>query len=153
PSKNLAAAGDGGAIVTNDEKLADRVTQIRALGQRRQNDHAIVGFNSKLDALQARILSWKLQQLDSWNSARRRVAGWYRNALSGLPLGFQREDLGEEHVYHLFQVQTNHRDALLEFLIHEGVDAVVRYPTPIHLQPAFGKWGWQEGQYPVAERL
>lgn len=153
PSKNLAAAGDGGAIVTGDENLARQLDLQRSLGQAAQNEHVVLGLNSKLDALQARILSWKLVRLDSWNESRARIAGWYRSELASLPVQFQRRDPVEVHVYHLFQIRTQRRDALLEFLRSRGVDAIVRYPMPIHLQPAFRKWGWQKGDYPVAERL
>lgn len=153
PSKNLAAAGDGGAIVTQDENLAKQIDLQRSLGQAAQNEHVVAGLNSKLDALQARILSWKLIRLDSWNESRARIAGWYRSELASLPVQFQRGDAGEVHVYHLFQIRTKHRDALLEFLRSRGIDAIVRYPVPIHLQAAFRKWGWREGDYPVAERL
>lgn len=153
PSKNLAAAGDAGAIVSNDSDLIDRIDCLRSLGQKGQNHHVLVGFNSKLDALQARILTWKLPMLEQWNSARARVAAAYRVLLSELPLRFQRVDSGETHVYHLFQVRTDRRDALLAHLRHKGVDAVVRYPTPIHLQSAFAQWSWQKGQYPISERL
>jgi dTDP-4-amino-4,6-dideoxygalactose transaminase len=153
PSKNLAAAGDAGAIVTDDAQLAARIDSFRALGQRGQNEHVVVGLNSKLDAIQAHVLSWKLQQLDAWNAARAQAAAAYRALLTDLPIGFQRIDEGETHVYHLFQIRTAHRDALLGHLQRHGVDAVLRYPTPIHLQPAFVRWGWQRGQFPVAERL
>ncbi|ADV82054.1 DegT/DnrJ/EryC1/StrS family aminotransferase [Terriglobus saanensis] len=153
PSKNLAAAGDGGAIISDDPELMEKVDQFRALGQRAQNEHVEVGFNSKLDAIQARILSCKLERLDAWNSARAWVAERYRSGLAGLPLSMQRHDPDEIHVYHLFQVRTKHRDALLKSLVGEGVDAVIRYPTPIHLQPAFAQFGWKRGQFPVAESL
>ncbi|HEY7302843.1 MAG TPA: iron-containing alcohol dehydrogenase [Bryobacteraceae bacterium] len=153
PSKNLAAAGDGGAIVTNSDRIAEQVELLRSLGQERQNEHVLVGFNSKLDALQACILNWKLPYLDEWNRARRRVATWYRNQLANTPVYFQKEDAGEIHVYHLFQIGTRHRDALCAFLVSRGIDAVIRYPEPIHLQPAFRKWDWRTGAFPVAERL
>ncbi len=153
PSKNLAAAGDGGALATSSDSLAERLSCLRALGQRGQNNHVTVGLNSKLDAIQARILSWKLPSLDRWNEARRKVAALYRERLSGLPVGFQSVTPGEEHVYHLFQIRAESRDALLAHLWESGVDAVVRYPTPIHLQPAFADCGWKPGQFPVAERL
>lgn len=148
PSKNLAAAGDGGAIVTRDENLARQFDLQRSLGQAAQNEHVAVGLNSKLDALQARILSWKLVRLDSWNESRARIAGWYRSELASVPVQFQRRDAGEVHVYHLFQLRTQQRDGLMEFLRSRGVDAIVRYPVPIHLQPAFHRWGWREGDYP-----
>ena len=153
PSKTLAAAGDAGAIVTDDAGLAGRIAQIRALGQRAQNDHVTVGYNSKMDSLQARILSHKLQRLDEWNAQRRRVARLYRDALGDLPLSFQREDPNEEHVYHLFQIRSAHRDDLLAYLKRHGVDAVVRYPVAIHLQPAFQHRGWHIGEFPVSEQL
>jgi dTDP-4-amino-4,6-dideoxygalactose transaminase len=153
PSKNLAAAGDGGAITVNSDFLCRRVEQLRALGQRQQNDHVVLGWNSKLDAIQSRILSWKLPHLESANEARRRVADLYRERLTGLPLRFQASTPNERHVYHLFQVRTEHRDQLHSHLVKSGVDAVIRYPTPIHLQPAFRDCGWREGQFPVAERL
>ncbi len=153
PSKNLAAAGDGGAIVCRDARLDEAVRQNRELGQVGQNHHVRVGYHSKLDAIQARILSAKLRHLDAWNGERRRVARSYRAALEGLPIGFQAWDEGEQHVFHLFQVRTDRRDALLADLLEAGVDAVVRYPTPIHLQPAFADLGWRPGQFPVAERL
>jgi len=153
PSKNLAAAGDAGAIVTNDSELALRIEYLRALGQIEQGVHVAVGLNSKLDAIQAQILSWKIAYLDAWNRARAQVASWYREALSKLPVVFQRTDDGEQHVYHLLQIRTQYRDRLVSYLQSRGVDAVIRYPVPIHLQPAFAKWGWRRGQFPVAERL
>jgi dTDP-4-amino-4,6-dideoxygalactose transaminase len=152
PSKNLAAAGDAGAIAGSSE-VAERVRRLRELGQCGQNNHVTLGFNSKLDAIQARVLSWKLPQLDAWNSDRRRIAAMYRERLSELPIGFQSVTCGEEHVYHLFQIRTEDRDRLMRHLQRAGIDAVVRYPAPIHLQPAFSDCGWRLGQFPVAERL
>jgi dTDP-4-amino-4,6-dideoxygalactose transaminase len=153
PSKNLAAAGDAGAVVTDREDLDELIRRKRELGQSGQNHHVTVGLNTKLDALQACVLSWKLPRLDKWNACRRRVAAWYRERLHGLPLQFQSEDRREEHVYHLFQVRTERRDGLLAHLRSAGIDAVVRYPEPIHLQEAFADCGWKKGQFPVAERL
>jgi dTDP-4-amino-4,6-dideoxygalactose transaminase len=153
PSKNLAAAGDGGAIATNRADLHDRLTAIRALGQVGQNNHAHVGYNTKLDSIQAKVLSWKLPVLDCWNEQRRGMARAYRERLADLPLKFQAWDEGEEHVFHLFVIRTEQRDRLLEYLRAKGVDAVVRYPVPIHMQPAFSDRGWRQGQFPVAEAL
>lgn len=153
PSKNLAAAGDGGAIVLRDGGDAPVLEALRALGQVGQNDHHHVGINSKLDTIQAVVLSDKLARLDTWNADRRRVAASYRERLSGLPLRFQDDPEELEHVYHLFYVRAERRDGLLEFLREHGVDAVVRYPTPIHLQPAFDDGPWKVGQFPVAEAL
>ncbi len=153
PSKNLAAAGDGGAICTNTSALADRIEELRSLGQRGQNNHVCLGLNSKLDAIQALVLHAKLSKLEHWNMRRRELARMYRERLSGLPLMFQASSKEEEHVYHLFQIRTKPRDALLSHLAEADVDAVVRYPTPIHLQPAFADCGWRCGQFPVAEKL
>jgi dTDP-4-amino-4,6-dideoxygalactose transaminase len=153
PSKNLASAGDGGAVVTDRAGLAAEVARGRVLGQQAQNDHVSIGIHSKLHALQAIVLSAKLPKLDAWNVRRRDLAGLYRQALAHLPVGFQAESPGEEHVYHLFQLRTPERDGLLAHLRAAGVDAVVRYPVPIHLQPAFSAYGWREGEFPVAERL
>ena len=153
PSKNLAAAGDAGAIVTNDPQLDEALRSRRSLGQSAPNQHVSIGLNSKLDVIQARILDSKLPLLDSWNARRREIAASYRAALTDLPLRFQAEDPGEEHVYHLFQTRTEHRDRLLDHLVSCGVEATVRYPTPVHLQAAFSDHGWQHGQFPVAEAL
>ena len=153
PSKNLSAAGDGGAVVSRDAELDEALRRQRELGQVGQNNHVVVGFNSKLDALQARILCWKLPRLEEWNEHRRTAARWYRDRLAGLPLGFQARSEGETHAYHLFQIRTAKRDGLMAFLRERGIDAVIRYPTPIHLQPAFAARGWKAGQFPVAEAL
>lgn len=153
PSKNLAAAGDGGMIVTNDAALAQAIDEVRSLGQRGQNHHVRPGFNTKLDSLQARILQEKLPFLTEWNAQRRTVAAAYRAGLAELPLQFQAESPDEEHVYHLFQIRSPRRDSLLKHLLAAGVDAVVRYPQPVHLQPAFARFDWRIGQFPVSEAL
>jgi dTDP-4-amino-4,6-dideoxygalactose transaminase len=153
PSKNLSAAGDGGAVVARNAELDEALRRQRELGQCGQNNHVVVGLNTKLDAMQARILSWKLPRLEQWNEHRRIAAGWYRERLAGLPVTFQAQTPGETHIYHLFQVRTRERDALLAYLREREIDVVVRYPTPIHLQPAFASKGWRQGQFPVAESL
>lgn len=153
PSKNLAAAGDGGAVILREETHYKQLDALRSLGQVTQNDHRYVGVNSKLDVLQALVLLSKLDRLDAWNAERRHVAAQYRERLSELPVEFQSDPPEIEHVYHLFQLRTPRRDALMQHLREAGVDAVVRYPQPIHLQPAFANQGWKPGQFPVAEAL
>jgi len=153
PSKNLAACGDGGAVVARNADLDEALRRQRELGQCGQNNHVVVGLNTKLDAIQARILSSKLPHVAGWNERRRKAAARYREKLAGLPLTFQAATDDETHVYHLFQIRTDQRDALVAYLREREIDVVVRYPTPIHLQPAFAKYGWREGQYPVAEAL
>lgn len=152
PSKNLAAAGDGGLLVTNDAECDSFFRKARSLGQQGQNEHVIIGGNSKLDALQARVLSAKLPHLDHWNEQRRQVAAAYRERLREFPLSFQSEGPDEQHVYHLFQIRCEHRDRLLKHLQAHDIDAVTRYPQPIHLQPAYAG-RWTPGQFPVAEAL
>ena len=153
PSKNLAAAGDGGAIVLRDTGSYDELVALRSLGQVAPNDHRYVGLNSKLDVVQALVLLAKLDRLDSWNQERRDVAHAYRERLGALPLGFQSDPEEIEHVYHLFQVRTSERDRLLDHLRGDGIDAVVRYPEAIPEQRAFADRGWKRGQFPVAEAL
>ena len=153
PSKNLSAAGDGGAVISRNAELDEALRRQRELGQVGQNNHLVVGFNTKLDALQARILSWKLPRLEEWNEHRRKVAAWYRERLAGTPVTFQAHSEAETHVYHLFQIRTRERDALMAHLREREIDATIRYPTPIHLQPAFAGKGWKAGQFPVAEAL
>lgn len=153
PSKNLAAAGDAGALCTDDDVLHQRIVELRGLGQRGQNHHVRVGWNSKLDAIQARVLSAKLPHLDAWNQSRRDLASTYREGLANLDIAFQSVDEDEEHVYHLFQIRLRDRDRLLNYLQESGIDAVTRYPNAIHCQPAFADFGWKRGQFPVAEAL
>ncbi|HWG98843.1 MAG TPA: DegT/DnrJ/EryC1/StrS family aminotransferase [Pilimelia sp.] len=149
PSKNLAAAGDAGAVVTSDDNLADRIRTLRNLGQQGQNNHVLRGVNSKLDALQALVLDHKLEHLDRWNEQRRTVAADYAARLAAPPVRVTPAP-DPEHVYHLYQVTVPARDAVLTELCRRGVDAVVRYPVPIHRQPAFADLGLG-GDFPHAE--
>jgi dTDP-4-amino-4,6-dideoxygalactose transaminase len=156
PAKNLAAAGDGGAITVRDPALSRRLRLLRHFGQEQQNEHELLGHNSRLDTIQAMVLLHKLPHLTRWNSRRVEVAASYRDALRDLPLQFQEGARAGEHVYHLFQVRTQdgeRRDGLLRHLREAGVDAVVRYPSPLHLQPAFRDLGYQNGRFPVSEAL
>src|SRR5262249_10868954 len=137
----------------NGNELLERVRRLRELGQSGQNNHIALGLNSRLDAIQARVLSWKLPQLDFWNEQRRRIAAMYRERLRKLPVRFQSVMPGEEHVYLLFQIRTTNRDGLLNHLQRAGIDAVIRYPSPIHLQEAFNDCKWRAGQFPISERL
>ncbi|MGW6120855.1 DegT/DnrJ/EryC1/StrS family aminotransferase [Nocardia sp. NPDC055165] len=151
PSKNLAAAGDAGALVTNNADIAHTVRTLRGLGQDGQDNHVALGANSKLDAIQAIVLDAKLDHLDTWNAERRTIAARYRHALThpAITTPPPSEEPGD-HVYHLYQVAVPHRDAVLAQLRSDGIDAVVRYPVPIHHQPAFARYGF-DGKYPHAE--
>lgn len=153
PSKNLAAAGDGGAITTNDRELDANLRRLRHFGQEGQNDHRVLGYNSRLDTLQALVLQQKLPMVRRWNRERVAIAELYRKRLSHLPITFQEGAAEGGHVYHLFQARVPSRDDLLEHLRSRGVDAIVRYPVPIHLQPAFESLGHKKGDLPNAEQL
>ena len=153
PAKNLGAFGDGGAVVTDDEEIAHRLRLLRNFGQDQKNVHLFSGHNHRLDTLQASILLAKLPQLDDWNAARRRHAQRYADLLNDLPLGLPRVAADLEHVFHLYVVTVEDRDALAAFLQERGIASGVHYPTPIHLQPAFAHLGYGEGSFPVSERL
>jgi dTDP-4-amino-4,6-dideoxygalactose transaminase len=153
PSKNLGACGDAGAVVTNTEEIATYVRQARTYGEARKNCHLTqLALNSRLDALQAALLSTKLPYLDERNQARRRVAAFYLQALRGLSLRLPPPaDPPEEHVWHLFPVQVPDRARVQECLRQRGVPTGIHYPRPVHLQPAFATLGLGPGDYPVAE--
>ncbi|KJK51692.1 glutamine--scyllo-inositol aminotransferase [Lentzea aerocolonigenes] len=151
PSKNLAAAGDAGAVVTSDPVLAERLRQLRNLGQREQNHHDALGLNSRMSSFQALVLDHKLPSLDEWNRRRRAVAARYTEALESLPVRVL--DVSEDHVGHMYQVIVPERDRTLAELRDRGVDAVLRYPVPIARQPAFAGFGFVPEDYPNADFL
>lgn len=138
PGKNLGAFGDAGAVVTNDQSLADR---IRLLGNYGRSDshyhHLVAGTNSRLDGLQAALLSVKLKRLDAWNEGRQRAAATYRTALADLPVRMVEDAPGTLSTYHLAVIQTQSRDELQKRLAAKGVSTGIHYPIPCHLQPAF----------------
>jgi dTDP-4-amino-4,6-dideoxygalactose transaminase/predicted dehydrogenase len=136
PGKNLGAYGDGGAITTSDDDLADRLRLLRNWGSRKKYHHEEPGLNSRLDSLQAAVLEVKLRHLDGWNALRRRHAASYDAALGevGRPI----DRLGDDPVYHLYVIRTPHRDALLEALHSDGIQAAIHYPFPVHRLQAFG---------------
>jgi dTDP-4-amino-4,6-dideoxygalactose transaminase len=136
PTKNLGAFGDGGAVVTSDRALADRIRRLRNGGQTDRYHHQETGFNSRLDELQAAILAARLPLLARWTNRRRELAARYRMALAGGPVGIPVEcDPG--HVYHLFVVRAAARDTLQSHLAAAGVETFIHYPLPIPQQPAF----------------
>ncbi|MEF3273707.1 MAG: DegT/DnrJ/EryC1/StrS family aminotransferase [Chloroflexus sp.] len=155
PSKNLGALGDGGAVVTNDAVLAERLRRLRMYGWERKY-HTIErgGRNSRLDELQAALLRVKLPHLATANAARRERASWYAAALADLPLDVPVDEPG--HVYHLYVVTLPDqmtRDRLREYLLTQGIGCDIHYPTPTHLQPAYIDLGYRPGSLPVTETL
>jgi len=153
PGKNLGAYGEGGALVTDDPAIAEKARMLRDHGQSRKYEHALMGHNYRLEGLQGAVLGVKLPHLDGWNDARRRVAGWYREALGGLAVRLPEEKPDVRHVYHLFVIRVPRRDAFQAFLKDQGIDTLIHYPIPLHLQPALQGLGYSKGAFPVTERL
>jgi dTDP-4-amino-4,6-dideoxygalactose transaminase len=155
PAKNLGAWGDGGAVVTSQPELADRVRLLRSHGERPRYRHRVVGGTARLDGLQAAVLRVKLRHLDTWNAQRRRAAAELRRALQGL-CGLELPAApvaAGDHVYHLFVVQTDERDLLRAHLTARGVASAVHYPVPVHRTDAYAHLGLHAGSLPVAESM
>ncbi len=156
PTKNLAAFGDGGMVTTSDPSIAEAVQRARNLGRKFLGDtHAELGWVSRLDALQAAILSTKLKYLDSLNQKRRRVAALYRERLSSTPLILPGETKDAFHVYHLFVVRVPNlkREALRKFLNEQGIPTMTHYAIPVHRQPACRSFAKKDDRLPITEQL
>jgi dTDP-4-amino-4,6-dideoxygalactose transaminase len=152
PGKNLGAYGEGGAVVTNDEQLAKRVRLLRDHGSEKKYRHEIVGYNFRLEGIQAAVLDVKLKHLDRWNELRRAHAARYSDLLKDSGLVLPAEMNYARHVYHVYVVQSEARDALQKSLSDGGIQTGIHYPIPIHLQPAYASMGHQRGDFPEAER-
>ena len=165
PTKNLSAYGDGGAVATDDEELAAHVRRLRNHGSRQRYYHEEIGWNSRLDALQAAVLRIKLRHIDLWNQQRRDVASKY-DALfrdSGLvksgalsvdahaPIGLLQTRPEAYHIYHQYVVRAFHRDELRTFLTERGIGNEIYYPVPLHLQLSFADLGYKPGDLPESE--
>jgi dTDP-4-amino-4,6-dideoxygalactose transaminase len=152
PGKNLGAFGDAGAVTTDDEDLAARVARLRDHGRSGKYEHAELGWGERLDAIQAAVLAVKLTRLEAANDARRRLARRYSEALAGVgDLVLPATPAGRSSSWHLYVVRTSQRDALLEHCRAAGIEAVMHYPLPLHLQPAFRHLGHARGDLPVTE--
>lgn len=151
PGKNLGALGDGGAITTNDDELAERLRKLRNYGSSIKYQHEVAGVNSRLDEMQSAVLRVKLQHLDADNARRAAVAHRYREALSDTPVELIRVPDAAESVWHLFVVRTPMRDALRDYLTASGIGTQIHYPVPCHRQPAFADQAWPA--LPGTERL
>jgi len=153
PSKNLGAFGEGGAITTGDPKVLERAKALRHHAQFTRNVHQELGFNYRLDSLQAAILRVKLGRLDEWNEKRRAAAKRYIDNLKGTRFWLPVEVAGCRHVYHLFPIGCPDKKAVTKALTDANIGWGEHYPIPAHLQPAFSHLGKAEGSYPVAEKL
>jgi dTDP-4-amino-4,6-dideoxygalactose transaminase len=151
PTKNLGALGDGGAVATDDDALAARVRRLRNYGEESKYVNAEPGFNSRLDELQAAILRVKLPHLERWTAERRAIAARYDELLADAPVATPQPDDG--HVYHLYVVRSQARDALREHLSAAGVGTSVHYPTPVHRQAAYAEGARAAGGLGVSEAL
>jgi dTDP-4-amino-4,6-dideoxygalactose transaminase len=152
PGKNLGAYGEGGAVVTSDPEIAKKIRLLRAWGEETRYEHKYRVFNYRMDGVQGAILGVKLRYLEAWTEARRRNAAEYarRQAETSVELPRERRDV--RHVYHLYVVRLQQRDAWRERLSDAGVQTGVHYPIPVHLQPAYRDLGYAAGAFPVCER-
>ncbi len=153
PTKNLGGAGDGGMITTSSKSLADRMRLLRQHGSKKKYFHELLGINSRLDEIQAAILLVKMRSLDRWNSRRAKIAARYNSGLKRLPLGLPVTPPGFKHIFHLYSITTQKRDALAAHLEKRGIGAAVYYPSPLHLEPCFRSLGYRNEDFPVAEKI
>ncbi len=153
PTKNLGCYGDGGIITTNDEKIHENLKLLHLHGSKARGIHEMIGYNSRLDEIQAAILRVKLKRLDAWNDARRSNAAYYTCAFSKLGVKCPAEPEGLRHVYHQYTVEINDREKAIDSLKTKGVSAFVYYPTPLHLQKAYDALGYKRGDMPESEKI
>lgn len=155
PTKNLACFGDGGAVFTDDLQLAEKIKMLANHGQQKKYNHVYVGLNSRLDTIQAAILNVQLPWLDELIESRREIAAYYLQNLKGIA-GISLPQVDENHTYNQFCILLQNkrlRDAVKVFLAENGVDTMVYYPTPSHLQVAFAQYGYKAGDLPISEKL
>lgn len=149
PSKNLGAYGDAGGLITNDETLAKKARVIRDYGQDGRYNHVVIGLNSRLDEIEAAILSVKLSYLDTWNFLRKKIAEKYNSGLQGFPMILPKEEAN--HVWHLYVIQTDRRDLLQKYLDEHGIASQIHYPKVIYQQSAYHFLNIPKGYAPYAE--
>jgi dTDP-4-amino-4,6-dideoxygalactose transaminase len=153
PGKNLGCLGEGGAVVTSNPELAQRMRMLRDHGSIKKYEHSLPGYNFRLEGLQGGFLSVKLPHLDRWNARRREVAKLYHELLSDTSLRLPVEMGWGEHVYHLYVIQADDREALRLALNATGVECGLHYPVPLHLQAAYADLGYEKGRFPISEHL
>lgn len=155
PGKNLGAYGDGGAITTNSSKLNKVLRQLREYGSKTKYLHGRVGYNSRLDTIQAAILQIKLKHLSSWNQKRQKAADYYNKRINR-EIPFIKTpiiDKKARSVFHLYVIQTPKRNKLLNYLSQKGIQTGIHYPKPLHLQKALKNLGYKKGAFPIAEKV
>lgn len=152
PSKNLGAYGDGGIVVTDDKDIADKIMMLRVHGSKQKYIHQIIGYNSRLDEIQAAILRVKLKKIDGWNEMRRKNASIYNNLLNKLPVQLPKEE-GRSHIYHVYTIQIKNRDECIKFLGENGISTAVHYPVPIPAQEPYKYLGYSEADLPNSYKV
>jgi dTDP-4-amino-4,6-dideoxygalactose transaminase len=152
PTKNLGAYGEGGALTTDDDQIAKFARAARSHGQTARYEHEFVGYNYRMHGFQGSVLRVKLRRLYAWTSRRQEIAREYRRLLAGLRLEIPVDDPRDECVYHQFVIYVSNRNAVISELNARGIETVVHYPKPVHLQPAYSSLGYPLGTFPRAER-
>jgi dTDP-4-amino-4,6-dideoxygalactose transaminase len=154
PGKNLGALGDAGAVTTDDEVLAEKISVLRNYGSGKKYYNEVKGINSRLDEMQAAILSVKLKYLNSWTQERQKIGSWYSEKLKNSGnLVLPHTATGASHVFHLYILRTEKRDALQEYLSKKEIGTMIHYPIPPHLQKAYKDLGFRKGDFPLAEKI
>lgn len=153
PTKGLGAWGDGGAVITNDEKIKYMVEMLRDYGRTDRYSHKMKGFNSRLDTMQAVVLSAKLRHLDEWNRMRQKIAAVYAVELGKIGVAVPRLAPDRDHMYQTYAIRVKNREQVMEGLKARGVPSLIHYPIPVHLQEAYRDAGYKAGDFPVAEKI
>jgi dTDP-4-amino-4,6-dideoxygalactose transaminase len=151
PGKNLGAYGEGGALFTNDVSVAEHAKSLRSHGSKQRYFHDEIGYNYRMEGIQAAVLSVKLRYIDRWNDRRREVANYYLDEIKNPKVRFQAKEPEASGVYHLMVLTTENRDHLRDFLAEKGIGTAFHYPHPCHLQKAYSSLGYQPGSIPRAE--
>jgi len=153
PSKNLGACGEGGAVTTNDPELAKKVRMLRDHGSVKKYEHDFPAYNLRLEGIQGGVLAVKLPHLDGWNDNRRVLAKRYDELFAGSKIAAPRQMPYSEHVYHLYVIVVEDREALRQALSERGIENGLHYPVPLHLQKAYADLGYKKGDFPVSEHV
>lgn len=154
PTKNLGAFGDGGMIVTDNEQIYRRLLLLRDYGRKSRYEHISLGYNSRLDTLQAAILRIKLRHLERWNELRRKNAKLYTEKLEGIDSVITPKEVNyAKHIYHIYAIRVKNRDMVVKRLTEKGVGILIHYPIPIHLQKVYKNLGYKKGDFPMAEKV
>ena len=154
PGKNLGALGDAGAVTTNDETIAKKIAMLRSYGSEKKYHNEEIGFNMRLDEVQAGFLSVKLKHLNDWTKQRKEIAKQYNESLINVgDTVLPAVHVNATHVYHLYVIKTKNRDGLQKHLSENGIGTLIHYPIPPHLQKAYQSLGFKKGSFPIAEEL